>query len=36
MLAGSTLAIFDGLGHAPEEEDPEATVAAVKAFLDRN
>jgi pimeloyl-ACP methyl ester carboxylesterase len=32
-IAGSTLAVFDGLGHAPEEEDPQATVEAVKAFL---
>jgi pimeloyl-ACP methyl ester carboxylesterase len=32
-IAGSTLAIFDKLGHAPEEEDPAATVAAVKQFL---
>jgi pimeloyl-ACP methyl ester carboxylesterase len=32
-IAGSTLAIFAGLGHAPEEEDPAATVAAVKQFL---
>ena len=32
-IAGSTLAIFDDLGHAPEEEDPARTVAAVKAFL---
>jgi pimeloyl-ACP methyl ester carboxylesterase len=33
-IAGSTLEIFDGLGHAPEEEDPAGTVAAVKRFLD--
>ena len=32
-IAGSALAIFDKLGHAPEEEDPAATVAAVKQFL---
>jgi pimeloyl-ACP methyl ester carboxylesterase len=32
-IAGSILAIFDELGHAPEEEDPERTVAAVKRFL---
>jgi pimeloyl-ACP methyl ester carboxylesterase len=32
-IVGSTLAIFDNLGHAPEEEDPERTVAAVKQFL---
>jgi len=33
-IAGSTLVIFDDLGHAPEEEDPTRTVAAVKQFLD--
>src|SRR5262249_37687349 len=33
-IAGSTLAMFDDLGHAPEEEDPARTVAAVKKFLD--
>jgi len=33
-IAGSTLVIFDDLGHAPEEEDPSRTVAAVKQFLD--
>jgi pimeloyl-ACP methyl ester carboxylesterase len=32
-IAGSTLAIFDDLGHAPEEEDPVRSVAAVKQFL---
>src|SRR5262249_7183402 len=32
-IAGSTLAMFDDLGHAPEEEDPVRTVAAVKKFL---
>jgi pimeloyl-ACP methyl ester carboxylesterase len=32
-IAGSTLVIFDELGHAPEEEDPAATVAAVRRFL---
>src|SRR5262245_37388735 len=32
-IAGSTLAMFDDLGHAPEEEDPIRTVAAVKRFL---
>jgi pimeloyl-ACP methyl ester carboxylesterase len=32
-IAGSTLVIFDGLGHAPEEEDPARTVVAVKQFL---
>jgi pimeloyl-ACP methyl ester carboxylesterase len=33
-IAGSTLVIFDDLGHAPEEEDPTRTVEAVKQFLD--
>lgn len=32
-IAGSTLVIFDDLGHAPEEEDPARSVAAVKKFL---
>jgi pimeloyl-ACP methyl ester carboxylesterase len=32
-IAGSTLVIFEDLGHAPEEEDPARTVAAVKQFL---
>ena len=29
-IAGSTLVIFDDLGHAPEEEDPDRTVSAVQ------
>jgi pimeloyl-ACP methyl ester carboxylesterase len=32
-IAGSTLAIFEDLGHAPEEEDPARTVAAGRRFL---
>ncbi len=32
-IAGSTLVMFEDLGHAPEEEDPARTVAAVKRFL---
>ncbi|HXW30219.1 MAG TPA: alpha/beta hydrolase, partial [Xanthobacteraceae bacterium] len=32
-IAGSTLAMFDDLGHAPDEEDPERTVVAVQEFL---
>jgi pimeloyl-ACP methyl ester carboxylesterase len=32
-IFGSTLVIFEDLGHAPEEEDPARTVAAVKQFL---
>jgi pimeloyl-ACP methyl ester carboxylesterase len=29
----ATLAVFDGLGHVPHEEDPTATVAPVLDFL---
>lgn len=32
-IEGSRLAVFDGLGHVPHEEDPAATVAAVQSFL---
>jgi pimeloyl-ACP methyl ester carboxylesterase len=32
-IAGSTLAMFDDLGHAPEEEDPVRSVVAVRQFL---
>jgi pimeloyl-ACP methyl ester carboxylesterase len=32
-IQGSTLVIYDDLGHAPEEEDPARTVEAVKQFL---
>jgi pimeloyl-ACP methyl ester carboxylesterase len=32
-IAGSTMVIFDDLGHMPQEEDPVRTVAAVKQFL---
>jgi pimeloyl-ACP methyl ester carboxylesterase len=35
-IAGSTLVVFDDLGHAPEEEDPARTVATVKRFLGMN
>lgn len=34
-IAGSQLVMFPALGHVPHEEDPVATAAAVKAFLDR-
>jgi pimeloyl-ACP methyl ester carboxylesterase len=34
-IPGAQLALFPELGHVPQEEDPLATVAAVKAFLDR-
>jgi pimeloyl-ACP methyl ester carboxylesterase len=33
-IAGSQLVMFDTLGHVPHEEDPVATVAAVKSFLE--
>lgn len=32
-IAGSRLVVFDRLGHVPQEEDPAASVAAVKQFL---
>jgi len=32
-IKGARLAIFSELGHDAEEEDPEATAAAVDAFL---
>jgi len=32
-IAGSTMVIFDDLGHMPQEEDSVRTVAAVKHFL---
>lgn len=32
-IAGSRLVVFDKLGHVPQEEDPAASVAAVKQFL---
>jgi len=35
-IVGSELAIFADLGHAPEEEDPARTVAAVARFLGVN
>jgi pimeloyl-ACP methyl ester carboxylesterase len=36
QIAGSQLQVFDALGHVPQEEDPAATVAAVKVFLGLN
>lgn len=33
-LPRSRLVVFDTLGHVPHEEDPAATVAAVREFLD--
>ena len=32
-IAGSTVAMFDTLGHVPQEEDPQRTVAVVRQFL---
>jgi pimeloyl-ACP methyl ester carboxylesterase len=32
-IAGAKLVVFDTLGHVPQEEDPERTVAAVRRFL---
>lgn len=32
-IAGSRLVLFDRLGHVPQEEDPAATMAAVRPFL---
>jgi pimeloyl-ACP methyl ester carboxylesterase len=33
-IPGSRLVVFPGLGHVPHEEDPAATVATVRRFLD--
>jgi pimeloyl-ACP methyl ester carboxylesterase len=32
-IAGSQVVVLPGLGHVPQEEDPVASVAPVKAFL---
>lgn len=32
-IAGSRLVVFAELGHVPQQEDPQATVAAVRDFL---
>lgn len=32
-IAGSKLVVFDGLGHVPQEEDAQKTVAALRAFI---
>lgn len=32
-IPGSRLVIFDDLGHVPQEEQPERTLAAARAFL---
>ena len=36
QIDGSQRVVFDKLGHVPQEEDPVATVLAVKAFLGLN
>ena len=33
-IKGSTLVMFDDLGHVPHEEDPQRTVAVVQRFLE--
>ena len=33
-IAGSRLVMFDALGHVPHEEDPAATVAEARRFLE--
>lgn len=33
-IAGSRLEVFEALGHVPQEEDPAATVAAFRNFLE--
>lgn len=33
LIAGSTLMSFPGLGHVPQEEAPEVTLAPVQSFL---
>ena len=35
-IANSHLVVFNDLGHVPHEEDPQATVLAVKLFLEEN
>ena len=32
-ISGSTVVVFDDLGHVPHEEDPQRTVLAVQRFL---
>ncbi|MCP5282301.1 MAG: alpha/beta hydrolase [Rhodoferax sp.] len=32
-IAGATRVVFDGLGHLPQQEDPERTVSEVRRFL---
>ncbi len=35
-IAGSEFVVFDELGHVPQEEDPQRSVAAVLDFLQRD
>lgn len=35
-IAGSRLVMFDELGHVPQEEDPQATLAVTLEFLEAN
>jgi pimeloyl-ACP methyl ester carboxylesterase len=32
-IAGATQVVFDGLGHLPQQEDPQRTVSEVRRFL---
>ncbi|MDH1210058.1 alpha/beta hydrolase [Pseudomonas chengduensis] len=34
-IADSQLVLFDDLGHVPQEEEPQRTVAVLVAFLQR-
>jgi pimeloyl-ACP methyl ester carboxylesterase len=33
-IAGSSIVVFDDLGHVPQEEDPARTIAAARPFID--
>ena len=33
-IAGSSIVVFDDLGHVPQEEDAARTVAAARPFID--
>ena len=35
-IKGSQIVVFADLGHVPQEEDPQRSVAPVKAFLGLN
>ena len=34
-IPAADMVMFEGLGHVPQEEDPEATVAALREFLEK-